>query len=470
MRETLERETKLTPGEGFVLPELGGERLPTRTFVSTYHDADDLRLARHGVTLRYRAEDGTGLWQLKLPQGAARLELELPGRPAAAPAELVALLPAYLRGAALVPVARLRTRREGVRLLGAEIADDQVAVLDGRRVSSRFRELEVESLDGDAGTLRRLAKELRRAGATSNEVPLTKLHRALGLPRTLAGSRIDGPVSPGKVLAAALAAEARSLLAHDPGVRRGHDPEDLHQLRVATRRLRAFIRAGEPLVEADWARPLRAELGWLGSHLGPARDLDVMIMRFRNEIEALGVDADAAKGLVEELEADRLAAHGDVLETLESDRYFALLDGLEEGGTPPLTGSGVPLATIFQREAKRTRRTFAALGADPADEALHDSRIAVKRARYAADLAAPELGRSATRIIAAAKRLQDILGEHQDAVVAEARVRAWAEADPTGRIAAGRLVQVELDRQVAARSSWQAAWQELDRAVKRASR
>ena len=77
MKETLEREIKLTPGDGFVLPELGGERLPTRVFISTYHDTQDLRLARHGVTLRHRVEDGAGLWQLKLPRGAARLELEL---------------------------------------------------------------------------------------------------------------------------------------------------------------------------------------------------------------------------------------------------------------------------------------------------------------------------------------------------------------------------------------------------------
>src|SRR6187551_696575 len=81
MKETVERESKLTPGKGFVLPELG-EPQPTRVFVSTYHDTGDLVLARHGVTLRHRVEDGTGLWQLKLPRGAARAELEQLGPPA----------------------------------------------------------------------------------------------------------------------------------------------------------------------------------------------------------------------------------------------------------------------------------------------------------------------------------------------------------------------------------------------------
>src|SRR6188508_585173 len=97
MKETLEREIKLSPEEGFVLPELGGRRLPTRVFISTYHDTPDLRLARNGVTFRHRVEDGTGLWQLKLPRDAARLELEQPGPPARPPGEMLALLPAFLR-------------------------------------------------------------------------------------------------------------------------------------------------------------------------------------------------------------------------------------------------------------------------------------------------------------------------------------------------------------------------------------
>ena len=103
MRETLEREIKLAPREGFVFPELMGERLPSRVFISTYHDTEDLRLAPYGVTLRHRVEDGTGLWQLKLPRGSARLELELPGQASRPPVELVDLLPAYLRGGSSFP-------------------------------------------------------------------------------------------------------------------------------------------------------------------------------------------------------------------------------------------------------------------------------------------------------------------------------------------------------------------------------
>ena len=471
MRETLEREIKLAPGEGFVLPELGGERLPTRVFVSTYHDTQDLRLARHGVTFRHRVEDGAGLWQLKLPRGTARLELEQAGPPARPPAEMVALLPAYLRGNELVPVARLRTRREGVRARGAEIVDDSVAVLDGPRVARRFREVEVELLEGDERTLRQLEKELRKAGAASAGPLQPKLYRALDLAGALETRKVVKGTPAGEALGIALEAEYRALLAHDPGTRRGEDPEDLHQLRVATRRLRAFLRAARPLVDHDWATSLRAEIGWLGGHLGPARDLDVMLDRLRADIDALeGSDSEAASGLLEALETERADAYRDVVETLEGDRYNALLDRLEAASKPPLTGDATALARIFHGEAKRMRRTFSGLGEDPEDEVLHASRIAVKRARYAADLAAHELGRPGEKFVALAKQLQDILGDHQDAVVAEARIRAWAKDAPDGGVAAGRLVQLERDRMVAARGAWPDAWTRLDQAARRAVR
>ena len=116
------------------------------------------------------------------------------------------------------------------------------------------------------------------------------------------------------------------------------------------------------------------------------------------------------------------------------------------------------------------RRTFSALGEDPDDDALHSSRIALKRARYAADLAAHELGRPGGRFVAAAKQLQDILGDHQDAVIAEGRIRDWAAAAPASGFAAGRLVQLERDRMAVARAAWPESWQRLDRAARRAVR
>ena len=470
MRETLEREIKLAPGEGFIFPELMGERLASRVFISTYHDTEDFRLAPHGVTLRHRVEGGTGLWQLKLPRGSARLELEVAGQASRPPAELVELVPAYLRGRQLVPVARLRTRRETIRANGAEIVDDSVSVLKGQRVARRFREIEIELVGGDERDLRRLVKEMRRSGAIEQETLRPKLHHALDLPAPVQALTIENDTSPGLALAAALGREYRALLIHDPGTRRGVDAEDLHQLRVATRRLRAFLRAAGVLVEQEWAVSLREELGWLGGHLGPARDLDVMLDRLCSEVAALGDDGEAASGLLVALDGERAAAYLDVVEVLSDARYFALLERLEGAAAPPLSGDGTTLAAVFHREAKRMRRTFAALGDEPEDSTLHASRIAVKRARYAADLAAHDLGRPGERFVAIAKQLQEVLGDHQDAVFAEARIRVWSASDSAGSFAAGRLVQLELDRKAAARAAWPALWQRLDDAARRAVR
>jgi CHAD domain-containing protein len=449
---------KFVPGESFELPALGTE-LPPRTFVSTYYDTPDLRLARRGVTLRHRVEDGTRLWQLKLPRGASRTELEVQGPPARPPAKLLDLLVAHLRGHELVRVARLRTRRRRLLADGAEIVDDSVSVLDGQRVTARFRELEVELVDGDEEALHRLERALREAGAEPAEFP-SKLSRVLGLADPAEAEKPGTEAPPAELLRAALRDQYERLLAHDPGTRLGTDPEHLHQMRVATRRARAFLRAARPLLDEEWASALRDELGWLGSVLGPARDLDVLVEHVREEVEALG-SGHGLEGFVASLDREHEETRAAVVAALSEDRYFALLDRLE-GVEPELTeGSGETLGKLWRDEFRRTRRAFEKLDSDSADAELHAARIKVKRARYAAELAERELGDPGEKFVAAAKRLQDVLGGHQDAVVAEQRLSAWAEADPARAEAAERLHERERERRQDARSAWPAAWKKL---------
>jgi len=469
VKETLEREIKLVAGEGFMLPELGGEIRPTRVFVSTYHDTAGMALARHGITFRHRIEDGAGVWQLKLPRsGDARVELERGGPPAVPPPELLALLPALLRGDALVPVARLRTRREVVLAGGAEIVDDSVAVLDHQRVTRRFREIEVELLDGDEQTLRRLEKALRQAGADGG--PFTpKLYRVLDL--AYPGEHADVPKSapPDEALTLRLRAQARALVAHDPGTRLGTEPEDLHQLRVATRRLRAYLRAARQLLLHEPAEALRDELAWLGGSLGPVRDLDVLIAHFAGVLRELGGEAEAGSGLISALGARRDEARASLIEHLTSERYFGLLGSLESFvAEPPLSGGAVPLRDIWWREAKRLRRAAKRLGDDPADDELHKVRIYVKRARYAAELAAHELGKRGARFVECAKDAQDVLGAHQDAVVGEAEILAWAGDRDAASAVAAQLVERERARRAEARAVWPETWQRLWLAAKSA--
>src|SRR5262249_26274086 len=158
-----------------------------RTFTSTYHDTPSRSLLRSGITLRRRLENGKSLWQLKLPRSDnARSELEEPGGPVRVPKALATLLAAHLRHGALEPVATLRTRRAGIRVLDGErrVADvtvDTVDVLDAGRAAGGFVELEVELVDGDESDLDRLGRRLRRAGAKASS-GLPKLHRVLEPP------------------------------------------------------------------------------------------------------------------------------------------------------------------------------------------------------------------------------------------------------------------------------------------------
>jgi CHAD domain-containing protein len=440
-------------------------------FQSTYHDTSDLRLARHSITLRRRTEDGTGLWQLKIPNGAARIELEGAGPPDTPPAELTDLLVVHLRDRELTKVARMRTKRQIVLRDGAEIVEDAVSVFDGRRVVKRFRELELELLDGDKRSLRRLERRLLKAGAEQAEFR-PKLYRALDFSPGPAHAELSADAAPGEALGHALVVQHLQLVDHDPGTRLGTDAEDLHQMRVATRRARAFLRAARELVEPEWAESLRAELGWLGSLLGPARDADVLHEHLSAALAGLGEGAEAHQApLLRALDRERARARRSAVTALTRKRYFALLDRLEQAGRPPLVAeSDVRLADLWWDEFKRTRKAFSALDKSSPDDELHAARIRVKRARYAAELSAHELGAAGERFVTAAKKLQDILGEHQDGVVAEEWLARFGEASSESEEVVALLVEREQKRRKKARRDWQGAWERLSRRARQARR
>jgi CHAD domain-containing protein len=471
MRTTEERELKLSPGPDFELPPGADPR--ERNFTSTYLDTEDRRLAALGITLRRRLENGKNLWQLKLPVAAGRRELEVPGGPARVPREFGDVLIAITRGRSLSPAATLRTRRTSVEVREkgsvAEVALDVVAVLDGRRVRESFAEVEVELLSGDASTLGRIGKQLHRAGAEKGD-GRPKLVRVLGLGQRNGTAARNAP--PLAQLQAMLSRQLEKMLQHDPGTRLGSDSEDLHDLRVATRRLRALLRAARPLLDRDWAEGLRAELSWLGSALGPVRDLDVLIEHLTGELEEFSDEERlAAERLVQALDSERAEARAAMLEALESERYLRLLDALEEAARSPRASTGDrALADIAANEFKRLSKAVRRLSSDPGDEELHRVRIKTKRARYAAELAEAAVGKKAERFVESAKRLQDILGEHQDAIVAEGRIRALLGSIRGTRVAfvGGRLVERERRRRRSSQAEWRDAWKELERSGARA--
>jgi CHAD domain-containing protein len=459
VKRSIERELKLRVPDGFELPALG-EPLETRVFTSTYHDTPDLRLCRAGVTLRYRLEGGRGVWQLKLPHGASRVELELAGAPGSPPAELLRLLTALRRGGRLRSVARLRTRRDARRLADdgralAEIVLDSVAVMERRRVTDTFEEVEIELIEGDEDDLRKIERNLRKAGARKRETR-PKIVQVLALREN--GAAPDEPATVEGMLRRMFALELERILAHDPGTRLGADPEDVHQHRVALRRLRAFLRAARPLLDRDWADSLRGELSWVAGALGPVRDSDVLLHHLEEEACSLEPDERGAlRELVGRIEADRAEARTALLAVLESDRYLALLDTLEGAANDPHLVAGEAEAKgLWRRDSKRLHKAVARTGPDAGDEELHAARIRAKRARYVAELAAPLAGKQATRAAKRAERVQDALGEHQDAVVAEQRIRALLRSSraPSVHFAGGRLVERQQARRRTARAAY----------------
>jgi CHAD domain-containing protein len=472
VKRTVERELKLDVERGFRLPTLPGRPLVPRVFVSRYFDTPDHRLARHGVTLRCRIERRRPLWQVKLPRRAARLELELPGSPSRLPDQLRGLLRVYTRDAEVGPIATLRTRRVGVLVHErgrpvAEVVLDSVAVLDGRKVKRRFREVEVELVGkGDEEVLERLGAVLRKCGAAESE-GTPKVFRALGFDLSVEIKTPGPSATPLERVLAMMRTQLDGIRAHDPGTRLGEDPEELHHMRVASRRLRAVLRAARAMFSPTSLQKLRVELKWLGTTLGTRRDLDVLRDYLRREVAALDPpDRAAGRRLVRGLERAGANARKDLLIGLESPRYFALIDLIDETiAHPPVVEPDVSLADVASREWQKLRKTVKSLPAVPSDAELHRVRIKAKRARYSAELAAPDGGHAVERFVDRVKKLQDILGEHQDAVVAEERLRGLAEEGRGSRsgFVAGLLVERQHVRRQTARAAFEEMWPDIAR-------
>ncbi|MGH3869914.1 MAG: CHAD domain-containing protein [Pseudonocardiaceae bacterium] len=276
-------------------------------------------------------------------------------------------------------------------------------------------------------------------------------------------------------LRAALDTRLRTLLARDPGTRIGEDPEELHQMRVAVRRMRAALKAARPLLDRAWADDLRAELGWLGRALGPVRDADVLIERLRGRAAAFdGTSRAAVETLIEALVADRETARAEMLATLGSDRYTALLRRLAAAVSKPLPAAGPSagpgLVELVHTEYRRLAKAVRLAGEDPPDEVLHALRIQGKRLRYTGELAATTGRKPVRELVESTVALQDVLGEHQDACVAQHRVKQLLDdlgdvVDFDVVFAAGRLVEREEVTRATTRQAWPAAWQQVqDRA------
>jgi CHAD domain-containing protein len=241
------------------------------------------------------------------------------------------------------------------------------------------------------------------------------------------------------VVLAYLDTQAARLSALDLAVRRDK-PDSVHQMRLAVRRLRSSLQSFTGIVSKKETEHLRAELKWLGGVLGTARDNEVLADHLHAGLKAVPTElvlGPAQARITAHFAPLEASSRKAVLDALDSKRYQALRAELGRLlDSPPLTPgaddpAGKALPAAVGRAYRRTRRRMRRAGHAPAgqarDVALHETRKAAKRARYAAEAVRPALGkkdgRNARRLAKRMKAVQSLLGSHQDAVIAQAAAR-----------------------------------------------
>ena len=251
--------------------------------------------------------------------------------------------------------------------------------------------------------------------------------------------RLAKHTTAGEAMLAYLSAQTARLNALELAVRQDK-PDAVHQMRVAVRRLRATLQSFQGIVSEPDTRHLRAELKWLGGVLGGARDTEVLASHLHAGLAAVPTElvlGPAQARITAHFAPLEASSRKAVLDALDSDRYKMLRTALSRLlDSPPLTpraaeeaGTVLPLA--LGRAYRRTHRRMQRATQEPAgpqrDVALHETRKAAKRARYAAEAAAPALGKKggkkAHRLAKRMKKVQSVLGDHQDAVIAQAAAR-----------------------------------------------
>jgi CHAD domain-containing protein len=487
----VEREVKLNAVREVSLPDLSGVlpgvRVGTvrrRDLNAVYYDTADLALARSGVTLRYRTGEDVPLWTLKFPlhdSGSmlVRRELDFSGEPDTVPADARDLVRAFLRSRRLRRVARLLTERTEVPLVDsdgqllAELVDDVVSVQRGRANAGHFREVEVEFLEGTprVGRLRKATvARLVSAGCTEgSQIP--KLVRALGdeasAPPDVTPVDLRAKASLGELVEAALSASVIRLISHDAGVRLGDDPEDVHQFRVAARRLRSDLKTFRDVLDPEWVQVLRTELHWLGTEVGALRDADVLRERLLGQAADFGdQDASGVAALAARLDDQRAAARARALDALRRHRYDTLLDALVDAtkGAPFAESAKVRKRAdrhalgLVRRQWEHLDAAVDKLGAEPSDEQFHRVRILAKQARYAVDVAAAVFGEPAHALAERIADIQTDLGDLHDTAVAMVWLREAAGRAPRSALVAGQLIAMQRAEAEQIRERWPRTW------------
>jgi CHAD domain-containing protein len=452
------------------------EHAETQTLDAVYYDTPGHDLAANRITLRRRTGGPDAGWHLKLPAGPdARTEVRAPlddGEQHDVPTELLDVVLAIVRDRAVSPVARISTTRHVQLLHGAgdavvaEFCDDQVAAgqgADGSIAGLRWREWELELVGDGADTelmdhvsARLFDAGARRAGAGS------KLARVLGT---------SPKVLPSEPLHRAMAEQIGELLVWDRAVRAETD-DAVHQMRVTARKIRSLLQASPGSFGLTSDAPIIDELRELGNVLGAARDAEVLADRYRGALD--DVPPELVRGpirerLVDGAEQRYRTGLRHALAAMRLPRYFRLLDGLDALIAESQSTEDQPAATTVAAAGKKVRKAAKKArqaADDDLDDAIHRIRKRAKRLRYTAEAT------EATTVSKRAKKLQSLLGDHQDSVVSREHLIQQAEAAHAAgedTFTYGLLYQREAELAVASRRQLEPKLSKLFKAVRKLS-
>jgi CHAD domain-containing protein len=251
----------------------------------------------------------------------------------------------------------------------------------------------------------------------------------------MAGTRPRRSASAGEVVRAYLKVQAGTLSSLEPMVR-ADQPDAVHQMRVATRRLRAALRSFGQVVPRSRSAKVAAELKWLGGMLGPVRDGEVLPEHLHASLRSVPVElliGPVQARVQGHFSPQRAAAYTELIEALDSPRYTALLAELDRltterplgprGGDPAREVLPAAVQRAYRQAKKRMRRARHTPSGPARDAALHQARKSARRARYAAEAARPTAGQPARRFSRQMKKVQSVLGDHQDSVIARQAAR-----------------------------------------------
>jgi CHAD domain-containing protein len=436
----------------------------TQQIFDTYLDTEDWRIHRAGFALRVRSESGTTEATLKSLHSAStevadRRELTETLNSSDSEAIRESIGPVGKRVCAvsgactLLPLFELRTSRQRfsirksdeARQLG-EIALDETVISrpHGEPRASVLR-VEVEALTEAHGPLRSLVKTLRSNCAleAASDTKYSLGLKSVGLaPPTqeFAPTNLDAGMTIVEVAMVNLRRYMAAWLLHEPGARLGDDLEELHDLRVAGRRLDAILRQFQAFLPSEFLK-VRGTLKTVLSALGHARDLDVALSELQDFSRELPKsDRAGVEPLSEHLMLERDRARAQMLSVLDSIWVQQSLQELtmllaapvagSEGSTGELALHASP--TLIRRRFRKLRKRADLLSAESSTEDYHEVRGQVKKLRYALEAVSGLYGKPATNMIRALRRWQENLGLQQDAAVAIERLNALAGAKPKG--------------------------------------